>query len=68
LLLQQENIKVTLLEGQSDPCSKETKQHVYALGLGIQGRRTAICKVDEAIWQAVNEHGYESERFQLHIG
>jgi kynurenine 3-monooxygenase len=63
LLLQQENIKVTLLEGRSDPRSKETEQRAYALGLGIRGR-TAIRKVDEAMWQAVKEHGYESERFQ----
>jgi kynurenine 3-monooxygenase len=67
LLLQQENIQVSLLESRSDPRKKETEERAYALGLGIRGR-TAIRQVDEDLWQAVRKQGYESERFQLHIG
>jgi kynurenine 3-monooxygenase len=67
LLLQQENTKVTLLDGRSDPRRKETEQRAYALGLGIRGR-AAIRHVDEDLWQAVKQRGFESERFQLHIG
>jgi kynurenine 3-monooxygenase len=67
LLLQQENIKVTLLEGRSDPRNEQVEERAYALGIGIRGR-TAIRQVDEELWQAVKNRGYESERFQLHIG
>jgi kynurenine 3-monooxygenase len=54
-------------EGRSDPRAKEAEQRAYALGIGIRGR-TAIRQVDEELWQAVKERGYESERFQLHVG
>ena len=67
LLLQQENVKVTVLESRSDPRREETEQRAYALGLGIRGR-TAIRQVDENLWQAVKKRGFESERFKLHIG
>jgi kynurenine 3-monooxygenase len=67
LLLQQDNIKVTLLEGRSDPRIERVEDRAYALGIGIRGR-TAIRQVDEELWQAVKNRGYESERFQLHIG
>ncbi|KAG7346981.1 kynurenine 3-monooxygenase [Nitzschia inconspicua] len=67
LLLQQENIKVTLFESRSDPRSKNAEQRAYALGIGIRGR-TAIRQVDEDLWQTVKNRGFESERFQLHVG
>ena len=66
------NIKVTLLESRSDPrklLDKESNDigRAYALGIGIRGR-TSIRQVDEQLWNAVKAQGYESERFQLHIG
>lgn len=67
LLLLDENIKVTVLERRDDPRKEGTEQRAYALGIGIRGR-TAIRQVDEDLWQAVKRRGYESERFQLHIG
>ncbi|KAG7364393.1 kynurenine 3-monooxygenase [Nitzschia inconspicua] len=67
LLLQQENITVTLFESRSDPRSKNAEQRAYALGIGIRGR-TAIRQVDEDLWQTVKKRGFESERFQLHVG
>jgi kynurenine 3-monooxygenase len=67
LLLQQENTSVTLMESRTDPRSKDIEQRAYALGIGIRGR-TAIRQVDEDLWRAVKSRGYESERFQLHVG
>lgn len=67
LLLLDENIKVTLFEGRADPRSKDTEQRAYALGIGIRGR-SSIRQVDEELWQAVKRRGFESERFQLHVG
>jgi kynurenine 3-monooxygenase len=69
LLLKQQNnnIKVHLFERRSDPRKQKTDQRAYALGLGIRGR-TAIRTVDDALWEAVKKSGFESERFQLHIG
>lgn len=67
LLKQDQNIRVTLLDGRSDPRKKTAEQRAYALGIGLRGR-TAIRQVDEDLWQAVKQRGYESERFQLHIG
>jgi kynurenine 3-monooxygenase len=66
LLLQQENTRVTLVEGRSDPRKKEAENRAYALGIGIRGR-SSIRRVDEALWQTVKSRGYESERFQLHV-
>lgn len=40
--------------------------NIKALGLGIRGR-TAIRTVDEKLWSAVKEKGYECERFRLHF-
>jgi kynurenine 3-monooxygenase len=67
LLLQQDNTKVTLIESRSDPRAEDLEGRAYALGIGIRGR-TAIRQVDEDLWEAVRRRGYESERFQLHIG
>jgi kynurenine 3-monooxygenase len=67
LLLQQKNTQVSVLESRSDPRTKDAEQRAYALGIGIRGR-TAIRQVDEDLWQAVKSRGFESERFQLHIG
>jgi kynurenine 3-monooxygenase len=67
LLKQQKNVKVHLFERRSDPRKQKTDQRAYALGLGIRGR-TAIRNVDDALWEAVKNSGFESERFQLHIG
>ena len=67
LLLQQENTRVTLVEARSDPRKKEAENRAYALGIGVRGR-SSIRNVDEALWSAVKSRGYESERFQLHIG
>lgn len=67
LLLQQENTRVSLFESRSDPRTKDSEQRAYALGIGIRGR-TAIRQVDEDLWSVVKSRGYESERFQLHIG
>ena len=67
LLLSDEDNKVTVLERREDPRNKDTEQRAYALGIGIRGR-TAIRQVDEDLWQAVKRQGYESERFQLHVG
>jgi len=75
LLLKQEegkggrdnDITVTLLEGREDPRQSMTEQRAYALGVGIRGR-TAIQQVDEQLWEAVKRRGFESQRFQLHIG
>ena len=67
LLLQQDNTKVTLIESRSDPRAEDVEGRAYALGIGIRGR-SAIRQVDEDLWRAVKSRGYESERFQLHIG
>jgi len=69
LLRQDNNIQVTLIDGRPDPriVKGKTEQRAYALGIGIRGR-TAIRQVDEALWRAVKQRGYESERFQLHLG
>ena len=67
LLQEQKNVKVHLFERRSDPRLEKTEQRAYALGLGIRGR-TAIRQVDDVLWEAVRKVGYESERFQLHIG
>ncbi len=67
LLLLDKTTEVTLLEGREDPLIKGTEQRAYALGVGIRGR-TAIRQVDEELWKAVKRKGYESERFQLHVG
>lgn len=67
LLLRDDDIKVSIFESRDDPRIKGAEQRAYALGLGIRGR-TAIRQVDEELWQAIRERGYESERFQLHIG
>ena len=67
LLQRQKNVNVHLFERRSDPRLEKTEQRAYALGLGIRGR-TAIREVDEDLWKAVKKCGYESERFQLHLG
>jgi kynurenine 3-monooxygenase len=67
LLLQKENVKVSVLESRSDPRRLEKEERAYALGLGMRGR-TAIRQVDEDLWQKVKKQGFESERFQLHVG
>jgi kynurenine 3-monooxygenase len=67
LILQQDNTRVTLIDGRPDPRTKGAEQRAYALGIGIRGR-TAIRHVDDGLWQAVKRRGYESERFQLHVG
>ena len=67
LLLQQENIQVSVLESRSDPRRLDKEERAYALGLGMRGR-TAIRQVDEDLWQKVKKQGFESERFQLHVG
>mmetsp|Transcript_14157 Transcript_14157/g.39607 ORF Transcript_14157/g.39607 Transcript_14157/m.39607 type:complete len:556 (-) Transcript_14157:33-1700(-) len=61
------NHKVSLFDGRSDPRSNELEGRAYALGIGIRGR-TAIRSVDENLWKAVKSRGYESERFNLHVG
>lgn len=70
LILKQNGTFVTLIEGRPD--SREAQdvgqqQRAYALGVGIRGR-TAIRRVDEELWRAVKRRGYESERFQVHVG
>jgi kynurenine 3-monooxygenase len=67
LMLKQDNTRVTLLDSRPDPRTKGAEQRAYALGIGIRGR-TAIRQVDAKLWQAVKRRGYESERFQLHVG
>jgi len=71
LLLRQDAIRVTLIDGRPDPrlrtTGRETTRRAYALGIGARGR-TAIRMVNEELWQSVKQRGYESERFQLHLG
>jgi kynurenine 3-monooxygenase len=67
LLLLDKNTKVSLFEGREDPRVKDTEQRAYALGIGIRGR-SSIREVDEELWQAIKRRGFESERFQLHVG
>jgi kynurenine 3-monooxygenase len=67
LLLLDETIKVTVFESREDSRIKDTEQRAYALGIGIRGR-SSIRQVDEGLWQAVKRRGFESERFQLHVG
>jgi kynurenine 3-monooxygenase len=72
ILQKDEDISVRLLEGREDPrvtttTEQQQSRAAYALGLGIRGR-SAIRQVDEELWQTVRQRGYESQRFQLHIG
>jgi len=56
-------------EYRSDPRDARQKSgpgRAYALGLGIRGR-TAIRSVDEGLWTAVKDRGFECERFRLHF-
>ena len=59
--------KITVFESRKDPRLLTTESQAYALGIGIRGR-TAIRQVDEELWESVKAVGYESERFQLHVG
>lgn len=61
------NHKITLFDGRSDPRTNELEERAYPLGIGIRGR-SAIRSVDENLWKKVKSRGYESERFNLHIG
>lgn len=67
LILQQDNTRVTLIDSRPDPRMNGSEQRAYALGIGMRGR-TAIRQVDSELWDAVKRRGYESERFQLHVG
>ena len=72
LLRRHAHARVTLLEGRPDPRGSGSGRdagegRAYALGIGIRGR-TAIRDCDEDLWSAVRARGYESERFQLHVG
>ena len=60
---------VSLVEGRPDPRTEEYAKEgrAYALGLGLRGR-TAIRTVDEPLWAAVRDAGFESDRFTLQIG
>ena len=60
---------VSLVEGRPDPRTEEYAKEgrAYALGLGLRGR-TAIRTVDEPLWAAVRDAGFESDRFTLRIG
>jgi kynurenine 3-monooxygenase len=65
--LLKEGAYVNLYERRPRPGNLTLESRAYALGVGIRGR-TAIQSVDLALWQAVQERGYASERFILHIG
>ena len=66
---------VSLLESRSRPQKQVSKEsRAYALGIGRRGR-TAIQSVDQdddnqesSLWKAVQQVGFASERFHLHIG
>mmetsp|Transcript_13448 Transcript_13448/g.27297 ORF Transcript_13448/g.27297 Transcript_13448/m.27297 type:complete len:544 (-) Transcript_13448:1659-3290(-) len=69
--LLQSNIPVAnidVFESRADPrdLQKQQGSRAYALGLGIRGR-SAIRTVDEELWAAVKERGFECERFRLHL-
>ncbi len=60
---------IDVYEYRSDPRDARRKSgasRAYALGLGIRGR-TAIRSVDEKLWAAVKDRGFECERFRLHF-
>ena len=60
---------IDVYENRSDPRDARQKSgtgRAYALGLGIRGR-TAIRSVDEGLWTAVRDRGFECERFRLHF-
>ena len=58
---------VRLYENRQDPrVDSAPEGRAYALGLGLRGR-TAIRAADEALWQAVAEQGFGSDRFTLHL-
>ena len=59
---------IDVFESRADPrdLQKQQGSRAYALGLGIRGR-SAIRTVDEELWAAVKERGFECERFRLHL-
>lgn len=63
---------ISVFESRSDPrlLDSQTKSKLggraYALGLGTRGR-SAVRTVDEELWIAVKNKGYECERFRLHL-
>lgn len=74
-------LQITLLDGRSDPrkhlqekttnnitSTKKYRRAAYALGLGIRGKTAIHQGVDSDLWEAVKSKGFESERFQLHLG
>lgn len=63
--LLQAGAAVSLYEKRARPGKLEKR--AYALGVGIRGR-TAIQSVDAALWKAVQDRGFASERFILHAG
>eukprot|EP00535_Pseudo-nitzschia_heimii_P006776 CAMPEP_0197184644 /NCGR_PEP_ID=MMETSP1423-20130617/10262_1 /TAXON_ID=476441 /ORGANISM="Pseudo-nitzschia heimii, Strain UNC1101" /LENGTH=562 /DNA_ID=CAMNT_0042635515 /DNA_START=66 /DNA_END=1754 /DNA_ORIENTATION=- len=62
-----ESHQITLFDGRSDPRTNQLDGRAYALGIGMRGR-TAIQSADPAIWEAVKARGFESSRFNVHIG
>ena len=68
---------VSLFESRSRPQKQVSKEsRAYALGIGMRGR-TAIQSVDHnnnnknqesSLWKAVQQVGFASERFHLHVG
>ena len=59
--------QVSVYESRGRPTSGSLSSRAYALGLGIRAR-TAIKSVDDELWQAVQQVGFLSERFQFHAG
>lgn len=65
--LLKEGAKCTIFESRGDPrVISSLEGGAYALGLGIRGR-TAIKTVDDTLWQKIKKHGYECEKFDLHL-
>jgi kynurenine 3-monooxygenase len=65
--LLKEGATVNLYERRPRPGNISLESRAYALGVGIRGR-TAIQSVDLDLWKYIQERGYASERFILHIG
>ena len=57
---------IDIYESRSDPRKSNLQDRAYALGLGIRGR-TAIKSVNNDLWEAVKQRGYECDRFRLYI-
>ena len=60
-------LEINLFDFRSDPRANEIEGRAYALGIGVRGR-TAIRRLDPDFWEAVKLKGFESERFNLHLG